>query len=44
MANWQQGFTIVRHDDEGNFGVEQVLIHEGTAVVNATGTRYRAAA
>lgn len=44
MANWQQGFTIVRHDAEGHFGVEPVYIHEGTAIVNTTGTRYQAAA
>lgn len=44
MANWAQSFTIVKHDEDGNFGVEQVLIHEGTAVVNSTATRYKAAA
>ncbi len=44
VANWQQGFSIVRHDLEGNFGIEQVLIHEGVAVVSATGNRYVAAA
>jgi hypothetical protein len=44
MTNWQQGFSIVRHDEEGLFGVEQVLIHEGAAVCTTTGTRYKAAA
>jgi hypothetical protein len=44
MTNWQQGFSIIRHDDDGLFGVEQVLIHEGAAICAATGTRYRAAA
>lgn len=40
-TNWQNGFMIFRHDDEGNFGAEQVLIHKGLAVVNTLGQTYR---
>lgn len=43
VANWQQGFTIVRHDDDaGSFGVEQVLIHKGVATSTTMGGTYRA--
>lgn len=41
-TNWQQGFCIVRHDEDGNFGVEQVLIHKATAVSTTMGGVYRA--
>jgi hypothetical protein len=44
VANWQQGFSVVRHTDDGWFGVEQVLIHEGQAVCTTTGQSYRASA
>lgn len=40
-ANWQQGFSLVRHDDDGTFGVEQILVHEGKAVSTTTGKVYR---
>jgi len=40
--NWQQGFCLVTSDDEGWFNVEQVLVHQGRAIVNATGNSYRA--
>lgn len=42
VANWQQGFTLVRHTEDGAFGVEQVRIHEGVAICAATQTRYTA--
>lgn len=35
--NWQNGFSIVTYDDEGNFGVEQVLVQNGVANVAALG-------
>ena len=41
-SNWQQGFSIVRHDEEGDFNVEQVLIHQGKAIINSLGGSYRA--
>jgi hypothetical protein len=41
-TNWQQGFCIVRHDEEGAFGVEQVLIHKGKAISTTLGGTYRA--
>lgn len=44
VANWQQGFTVVRHTEEGVFGVEPVAIHEGAAVCTTTGKHYRASA
>jgi hypothetical protein len=43
-ADWQQGFSIVHHDDEGHFNVEQVSITDGVAVVGSLGGSYRAAA
>lgn len=42
VTNWQQGFCIVRHDTEGAFGVEQVLIHQGKAISTTMGKVYRA--
>jgi hypothetical protein len=42
-VNWAQGFTIVRHDDAGNFGVEQVDIINGEAIVCSLGTSFKAA-
>lgn len=41
-ANWQPGFTIVRHDEEGNFGVEQVDIIDDAAVVCSLGATFKA--
>ena len=43
VANWQQGFSVVRHTEDGQFGVEQVGIHEGVAICTTTGKMYRAA-
>lgn len=40
--DWHQGFSIVRHDEEGRFGVEQVHIDRGAAVVASLGGTYRA--
>lgn len=42
--DWQQGFAIVRHDDVGNYNVEQVRIRKGQALVGGLGGTYRAAA
>jgi len=42
VAQWQQGLTLIRHDDEGRFGVEQILIHKGEAVSTTLGGLYRA--
>ena len=39
MANWQQGFTIIHHD-KADFAVEQVLIHNGKAIVSSLGKVY----
>ena len=41
-SDWQNGFSIFDHDEEGNFGVEQVLIHNNRAVVTTLGKTYRA--
>lgn len=43
-VNWQGGFGIVRHDEVGNFGVEQVDIINDEAVVCSLGATYRASA
>jgi len=41
-ADWQNGFIIFRHDDEGRFGAEQVFINpDKTAVVASLGQTYR---
>lgn len=39
VANWQQGFNIVHHNGT-DFTVEQVLIHDGRAVVGSLGKTY----
>lgn len=43
-VNWQPGFTIVRHDEVGGFGVEQVDIINHEAVVCSLGATFRASA
>lgn len=42
--DWQQGFAVIRHDDEGHYNVEQVRIRNGVAIVGGLGGRYQAAA
>lgn len=41
-TDWQNGFTIFRHDEDGDFGTEQVLIHNKKAVVTTLGATYKA--
>lgn len=41
-TNWQQGFTIVRSNEEGLFATESVYIQEGRAVCLTAGTEYKA--
>jgi len=41
-VNWQQGFSLVTTDEDGAFGIEQVLVHQGRAVSTTLGGSYRA--
>jgi hypothetical protein len=43
MANWQNAFSIIRHNKGGNFGIEQVQVVGGEAVIASLGGTYRAA-
>jgi len=40
--DWQQGFVLVTSTPEGHWNSEQVLVHEGVAVVSTLGGVYRA--
>lgn len=41
-TNWVNGFSVVRHTEDGLFSVEQVVIENDEAVCATTGLRYTA--